>query len=99
MWATIYFIKKIRYKIAENKRHNMNINFKPIEVKGKMILSFFLGVSYLLLVIKSIFSNDKKFQNKVFELSNNISNSLSGKNNQNKRINEETNSDTSLDSI
>lgn len=71
----------------------MNINFKPIEITGKMILSFFLGIGYLILVIKSIF--DKKTENKIFELSNNISNSLSG-NNQNlevKRIDSETSSE------
>lgn len=71
----------------------MKINFKPIEIKGKMILSFFLGIGYLILVIKSIFN--KKTENKIFELSNNISNSLNG-NNQNrevKRIDSETSSE------
>jgi len=71
----------------------MNINFKPIEITGKMIISFFLEIGYLILVIKSIFDN--KTENKIFELSNNISNSLSG-NNQNlevKRIDSETSSE------
>ena len=69
----------------------MNINIKPIEITGKMILSFFLGIGYLILVIKSIF--DKKTEYKIFELSNNISNSLSG-NNQNREV-KRTDSETS----
>jgi len=71
----------------------MKINFKPIEIKGKMILSFFLGIGYLILVIKSIFN--KKTENKIFELSNNISNSLSGNNQirEVKRIDSETSSE------
>lgn len=63
----------------------MNIIFKPIEITGKLILSIFLGIGYLILVVKSLFTNDRNIQNKIFELSNNISNSLSG-NNQNKEI-------------
>lgn len=71
----------------------MNINFKPIEIKGKLILSIFLGIGYLILVIKSIF--DKKIENKVFELSNNISNSLI-ENNQMKEV-KRIDSETSLE--
>jgi len=73
----------------------MNIIFKPIEITGKLILSIFLGIGYLMLVIKSLFTKDRNMLNKVFELSNNISNSLSGNNgnNENKKIDSETSSE------
>lgn len=73
----------------------MNIIFKPIEITGKLILSIFFGLGYLMLVIKSLFTEDRNMQDKIFELSNNISNSLSGNNNSQdiKKIDSETSSE------
>lgn len=92
-WVSTNWISNFKnyHKIVRE----MNINFKPIEITGKLILSIFFGLGYLMLVVKSLFTKDRNMQNKIFELSNNISNSLNG-NNQNrevKRIDSETSSE------